>query len=523
MRKSPSGAPPAPDAPPVSVPPRFTSERPVVVIGAGPAGLTAARELVRRGETVIVLERDGQVGGLSKTVVHGGFRFDIGGHRFYTRSTAVLEMWREVLGHEFLRRPRLSRIYYRGRFFDYPLKPLNVLFGLGATESVRVLLSYMWACWRPVRPETSFADWVINRFGRRLYRMFFETYTEKVWGMLPHTIGAQWAAQRIKGLSLASAIRHMLFPPRDGSAARTLVEEFDYPRLGPGMMWEAVAGHVGEGGGDVRTGTGVVAVHHAGGRVHTVEVEREGVRERITVGHVISTMAIRDLFRALVPAPPVSVLDAANRLKYRDFLTVALVLNVPDVFPDNWIYIHDPAVKIGRIQNFKNWSPDMVPDLSQTCLGLEYFCYEGDGLWSMSDADLVLLAKRELVVLGLATEDQVLNGTVVRATKAYPVYDSGFMDALTIIREYADTIANLHLVGRNGMHKYNNQDHSMLTAMLAVRNLFGENHDLWAFNTDDDYQEEAGPVERREAVRGNSLDDVAATQPRVPRPIPGGP
>ncbi|MEQ1728961.1 MAG: NAD(P)/FAD-dependent oxidoreductase [Vicinamibacterales bacterium] len=492
---------------------RVEADRPVVVVGAGPAGLTAAYELVRRQAPVVVCDGDHQVGGLSRTVCQGGFRFDIGGHRFYTKSEPVLEMWREVLGNEFLRRPRLSRIFYRGRFFDYPLKPLNVLFGLGAWESVRVLLSYAWATVHPVRPEVSFADWVSNRFGRRLYRIFFETYTEKVWGIPPSTIGAQWAAQRIKGLSLASAVRHMLFPAR-GKTARTLIEEFDYPRFGPGMMWEAVAERIEAAGGRIRLESWVSALHHADGRIVSVDIERGGQREPVPAGHVISTMAIRDLVNALVPAPPSAVLDAARRLKYRDFLTVALVLDSPDVFPDNWIYIHDESVRVGRIQNFKNWSPEMVPHLRQTCLGLEYFCFEGDGLWSMSDADLVALATRELRQLGLSGTGPVTEGYVVRARKAYPVYDEGYMDALRAVRAYLETFENLQLVGRNGMHKYNNQDHSMLTAMLAVRNLYGEQHDLWALNTDDEYGEE---VQESKAATDGPLREVEGSQPRVPR------
>jgi protoporphyrinogen oxidase len=495
----------------------FTHDRPVVVIGAGPAGLTAAYELIRMQEPVVVVEQSDQIGGLSQTVRYGRFRFDIGGHRFYTKSRVVLDMWREILGADLLRRPRLSRIYYRGCFFDYPLKPLNVLFGLGFGTSIRVLLSYGYAAMRPIRPEVSFADWVINRFGRRLYHIFFETYTEKVWGIPPSTIGAQWAAQRIKGLSLATAVRHMLFPRRSAGKTRTLIEEFEYPRLGPGMMWESVADRVRQAGGDVRMRAGVTGVHHAAGRVDAVEVETPSGPQVLPVGHLISTMAIRDFVAALRPAPPQEVVDAARRLKYRDFLTVALILDVADLFPDNWIYVHDPAVKVGRIQNFKNWSREMVPSDAQTCLGMEYFCFEGDGLWSMADADLVALATRELASLGLASPAQVKDGAVVRARKAYPVYDEGFEDAVRVVSTYVGTFENLQLIGRNGMHKYNNQDHSMLAAILAVRNMYGEQHDLWAVNTDDDYGEEVRSAAPMVEAAAAGLTQVAATQPRVPR------
>ena len=486
-----------------------SSDRPVVVIGAGPAGLTAAYELRRLQVPVTVVEQSGDVGGLARTVRYKGFRFDIGGHRFFTKVGVVRQLWRQMLGGDFLRRPRLSRIYYRGRFFHYPIQPLNALRQLGVITTLQVLASYLWVKICPIEPEDNLEDWVSNRFGRKLYQIFFATYTQKVWGIPPNTIDAAWAAQRIKGLSIKTAIKNMV---GSGPKPRTLIEEFEYPRLGPGMMWETMAQKIREADGHIMMQTSVVAIHHDGSRVHGVDLCTDGRTQTLAAGHVISTMPVRELIRALRPAPPVDVLAAANRLSYRDFLTVALIIEAAALFPDNWIYVHDESVKVGRIQNFKNWSPDMVPDLEKTCLGLEYFCFEHDGLWSMEDNELIALATRELARLGLARADQVVDGAVVRAAKAYPVYDAGYTTALTTVRGYLAALHNLQLVGRNGMHKYNNQDHSMLTAMLAVRNLHGECHDLWSVNVDDEYHEEE---------RGQATEDAGAQfrsrLPAVPR------
>jgi protoporphyrinogen oxidase len=479
---------------------------PVVVIGAGPAGLTAAYELTKRGIPAVVYEADVQVGGLAKTVVYQGFRFDIGGHRFFTKVTAVSDLWHELLGGDLLRRPRLSRIYYRGRYFDYPLKTANVLSNLGLGTSIAVLGSYVRARLAPIRPEVSFEDWVINRFGRRLYDLFFKSYTEKVWGIPCREIGAQWAAQRIKGLSLWTAAISMIRRPPRG-AIKTLIHEFEYPRLGPGMMWEACRDRITSGGNRVELGTRVVELHHDGSRVSGVVVEHDGVRRRQPAGHVISTMPVRELVNRLTPPVAERARAAASRLKYRDFLTVALVVDSPRLFPDNWIYVHDPAVRVGRIQNFKNWSPEMVPDDAVTCLGLEYFCTAGDDLWAMADDELIALGSREMDSIGVLKGARIVDATVLRVHKAYPVYDDGYAAALDEVRSVTDGLSNLQLVGRNGMHKYNNQDHSMLTAQLAVRNLLGEHHDLWAVNADEEYHEEA------------EMRALAASQPLVPRRV----
>ena len=510
MNGSPRVATPAADAavgPPAE--PAGAGGSPVVIIGAGPAGLTAAYELDRAGLDSVVLEKDRVVGGIARTVCHRGYRFDIGGHRFFTKVRAVDRMWREVLGEDFLRRPRLSRILYGGRFFDYPLRAMNVLRGLGLYQSFRVLLSYLKVRVFPRRPEVTLEDWVTNRFGARLYWIFFKTYTEKVWGIPCSEIGADWAAQRIRGLSLTRAVMAALVPGR-GRGIKTLVDAFDYPRLGPGQMWETTRDRLLAGGRTIHLGTDVVAVRHDGRRVTQVVAEGPlGVRE-LAASHVISSMPLRELVEKLDPPPPEKVLKAARALRYRDFLTVALMIDRTDLFPDNWIYIHDVGVKVGRIQNFGNWSPDLVPDSGRSCLGLEYFCFEGDKLWTTSDEDLVALAQREAEKLGLIPAESIFDGAVVRMPKAYPVYDGEYGANLAIIRAYLDRLPNLHPVGRNGLHKYNNQDHSMFTAMLAVRNILGEKHDVWSVNADCDYHEEI-----REDLAARKLADGHIPAPPV--------
>ena len=383
---------------------QVSRQLPVAIIGAGPAGLTAAYELARHGVPVVVFEQDGQVGGLARTVSYHGFRFDIGGHRFFTKVPAVQALWRAMLGPDLLKRPRLSRILYRGKFFDYPLKPLNVLGNLSIWTITSVLCSYASVKLRPIRPELTYEDWVSNRFGRKLFDMFFKSYTEKVWGIPCGRISADWAAQRIKGLSLRSAAMNMLLPGKDRgrSAIKTLIDEFEYPRLGPGMMWERFTDRIIELGGDVRLNTSVVAIKSNGSQVTEIVVERDGHQSSQPVSHVISTMPISTLVRSLEPGVPPRVAAAAKALKYRDFITVAVIVDRATVFPDNWIYVHDDSVRVGRIQNYKNWSPDMVPDERYTCLGLEYFTNEGDDLWQMDDASLLRLAAREIESIGLA-------------------------------------------------------------------------------------------------------------------------
>lgn len=483
----------------------------VVVIGGGPAGLTAAYELTKFNRRPIVLEKRDKVGGLAATENYKGFSFDLGGHRFFTKVEEVSKLWREILPHDFLRRPRLSRIFYRGRFFDYPLKPLNVLTGLGVFQSVLIALSYLrWQLF-PYRREETFEQWVTNRFGKRLYQTFFKTYTEKVWGVPCSELRAEWAAQRIKDLSLKTVLLNMFVKP--GRTIKSLIEEFHYPRLGPGMMWTAVKEEIERRGGVVRLNCDVVGIQRIGTRIDNVVVSCNGREELIPTPHLISSMPITELVKKLVPRPPAEVLRAAERLTYRDFLIVCLVVDQPDLFADNWIYVHDPDIRVARIQNFKNWSPDMVPDPAKTSLGLEYFCAEGDAMWTMPDADLLELGRREVERIGLARSADVQDGCVVRVPKAYPVYDSEYHDCLTTIRTFVDSLENVQTIGRNGLHRYNNQDHAMLTGMLAVRNLvLGQQNDLWSVNADRDYHEEVRDEAGVEVRRAEEILDATLSR-----------
>ena len=464
----------------------ISSDRPVVALGGGPAGLTAGYLVARKGKPVIVLESTDQVGGIARTEVRDGYRFDLGGHRFFTKSKEVDDLWHEILSDEFLRRPRKSRIYWNGKFLEYPLQGMDVIRKLGPVDLSKAFFSYLWAAIKPKRREDTFEEWVCNRFGRWLFNQFFKSYTEKVWGVSTSEIRSEWAAQRIKGLSFFAAAKHAFFGNR-GNKIKSLISEFNYPRYGPGQMWERMRDEIRAHGGDVRLNAPVTRLHVEGGRVR--EVVAGG--ETITPSHVISSLPLRTTVGISTPDAPGEVRDAARGLRYRDFLTVSLVIEGEDLFPDNWIYIHDPSVKVGRIQNFRSWSPWMVPNDTDASIGMEYFCFEGDELWTMGDEDLVELAKREIHELGLARADKVKFGFATRVHKAYPMYDAEYSERVETIRGWLDGIENLQQVGRNGLHRYNNSDHSMLTAMRAIENILaGTHHDIWAVNAESVYHEE---------------------------------
>ena len=487
----------------------------VAIIGAGPAGLTAAYLLTKKGYSVTVIEKDPvYVGGISRTVEYKGFRFDIGGHRFFSKSQEVVDLWNEILPDDFIQRPRMSRIYYEGKFYSYPLRAFEALMNLGILRSTLCMASYLRWKLAPKKHVRSFEDWVVNQFGHKLYSIFFKTYTEKVWGMPCDEMSADWAAQRIKGLSLGAAVLDGLKRslglnkrPNDGMATKTLLETFRYPRQGPGMMWEAARDFVVKGGNRVLMGHALKQMKQDArtGRWRVQATGPDGRLVSINAAHVISSAPMRELAARLDPLP--ATVPQASDLKYRDFLTVALMIRSDDLFPDNWIYIHDSKVKVGRVQNFRSWSPEMVPEDGIACVGLEYFCFEGDGLWSSSDADLIELAKKEMAILGLCKPDDVVDGAVVRQEKAYPVYDDAYADNVKVMREELEVAyPTLHMVGRNGMHRYNNQDHAMMTAMLTVRNIEagGRVYDIWGVNEDAEYHE-AGDEGQRAALASERL------------------
>jgi protoporphyrinogen oxidase len=467
------------------------AEKPTVILGGGPAGLTAGYLLAKKGLPVIVLEAEDQVGGIAKTAVRDGYRFDLGGHRFFTKVKEVDDLWHEIMREEFLERPRMSRIYWRDRkgrakFLDYPLRGPDVMKKLGPVDLTKALFSYLWAAVKPKGKETTYEEWVANRFGRWLFNQFFKSYTEKVWGVPTSEIRADWAAQRIKNLSFFRAAWSAFFGNKDNKVT-SLISKFNYPRYGPGQMWETMTDDIQKLGGQVLLNHRVTQLDFEDDRCVRVHVGDEVFEPSA----VVSSLPLRNAVGMASPHPRSEVLAAAKGMRYRDFLTVAVVLDGDDLFPDNWIYIHDPNVNVGRIQNFRSWSPWMVPDPSKACVGLEFFCFAGDELWETDDEDLVQLGMRELEKLGLARRSQLEFGFVERVPKAYPMYDAEYDKRVSMIRSWLDGLDNYIQVGRNGLHRYNNSDHSMLTAMRAVDNLVdGADHDIWAVNAESVYHEE---------------------------------
>jgi protoporphyrinogen oxidase len=457
------------------------------VLGAGPGGLTAAHVLALRGKRGAVFEAEGTVGGISKTIEHDGYRFDLGGHRFFTKLKAIDRLWNETLGDDFRLCGRRSSIYYRGKYFAYPLVAKDVVPRLGLIESARCAFSYARSrVNRPKNPET-LEEWMTGRFGTRLYDAFFRSYTEKVWGVPGDQIMAEWAAQRIKDFSLFKAMLKIVGLGREHT---TVIERFHYPRLGPGQMWETLARKVEDRGIPVCTNNRCVAVRRDGQRATSIRLERDGNELELPVDAVLSSLALRDLVLMMEPAAPRSVVAAAKKLRYRDFVLVALITTEHEPFHDLWIYLHDPGTLSGRVQNFGAWSPSMVRP-GTTCLGVEYFCFEDDEIWDLSEEAAVARATAELARIGLIDPNKVIDGVKVRVPKAYPMYDHAYRENLPIVRDWIEQLENVKTFGRNGLHRYNNLDHSMWTAMLATLNLLdGTSHDVWSVNTEDEYLEQ---------------------------------
>jgi protoporphyrinogen oxidase len=537
-----------------------------ILIGAGPAGLTAALEFLRRSDVhPIVLETSHEIGGISRTIRHKGNRIDIGGHRFFSKSDRVMNWWMDLMPPEagpdaqhalryqnkqrtlsaprtgatadkndlvMLVRPRKSRIYFLRRFFDYPIKLTgDTLRKLGAVRTIKIGISYLRARVFPRKVEKSLEDFLVNRFGRQLYLTFFKSYTEKVWGVPCESISAEWGAQRIKGLSLTTAVLHFLkkaFASSKGEEIQqkgtetSLIEKFLYPKYGPGQLWEHVADQIRQQGGEILLGWRATRLFVEGDTITAVEAESDtGQRRRFTADYVFSTMPVRELIGAMDTPIPAEVKEVSDGLQYRDFITVGLLVNQLTVreadggpLKDNWIYIQEPDVLVGRLQIFNNWSPYLVSDPSKTWIGLEYFCYETDALWKMDDEDLKKFAIAEVEKIGILRGSDVVDAHVVRVPKTYPAY-FGTYDRFHLIREFLDRFQNLYLVGRNGMHKYNNQDHSMLTAMTAVDNIIGgvrDKNNVWSINTEMEYhEEETKDEERASSAAAKSTDRVKAT------------
>ncbi len=462
----------------------------VVIVGAGPAGLAAGLELVKNGFAVTILEREDMIGGIAKTIQYKGFRFDVGGHRFFTKNKEVNQLWVETLGKDFRRTPRLSRIYYDNKYFKYPIELLDTLRNVGFFVSLTCVASFLRYKVFPIKPEVSFSDWTTNRFGKKLFEMFFKSYTEKVWGISTDKLSAEWAAQRIKGLSLWKAVKHSLLKRQ--TRVKSFIDEFKYPKHGPGMMYEKMAEKIESLGGKILLGHQVTSFKVKEDKVIGVEAInlKNGKRIKSSPDYIISTMPLPQTIKSLSPRV-VALNNIEKKLKFRDFLSVNLVVKKSHVFPDTWIYIHDSRVKMGRIQNFKNWSEYMTSDKLLTPVGCEYFCNQGDRLWSMKDQSLIELAKSELELMNLVKKEEVIDGNVYRMRDAYPVYMGSYQKLIGSARAVLEKYSNLQVAGRGGMFRYNNMDHSILAGLSAARNITGRHYNLWAINEEKEYCEES--------------------------------
>ncbi len=466
----------------------------IAFIGAGPACLTSAYQLAKtQNFDILIFEQDPDfLGGLSKTISYDGYLFDVGGHRFFSKSQTIRKMWEEILPDDMIIRDRKSRIYYNGNFFHYPLRPWEALRSLGPVEAVFCVLSYLKVKLFPISNIKSFEQWVSNQFGKRLFNIFFKTYTEKVWGMKCDEISSDWAAQRIKNLSLSKAVFSSIFKG-SGYNVQSLIEKFHYPRKGPGMMWDSCGEKIKKLGGYIHQGHRVTGLKKVTNDGWILTTKTEENCEEFRADIVVSSTDLSMLVRSINPSVPTHIQNAGKNLKYRDFLMVALVVEDDGtIFDDQWLYIHGPEVKVGRIQNFKSWSPEMVPCPSETCLGMEYFCFEGDDLWKMSEKDVSELAKKELALLGLVEANKVKKVKVVKQRKAYPVYDDAYQEHLKTIKEFINTnYDDLYTIGRNGMHQYNNQDHAMMTGMLVASNIIegSKKYNHWQVNQQAEYLE----------------------------------
>lgn len=452
-----------------------------VILGAGPAGLGAGLELVKNGQEVAILEKDSQVGGLSKTINYKDYYFDIGGHRFFTKNKDVEKLWQDLLSENFIKRKRLSRIYYQKKFFKYPLEPFDALLKVGFNQGLLIGLSYLKTkIFFPfIKKEDNFAQWVSNRFGKRLFETFFKSYTEKLWGISTKDLSADWAAQRIQNLSLWRAIKDSIFK-RKNKKIKTLIEEFNYPIKGPGMMYQKMADGI-KRNGEISLNNEVKEIYYQNNLI----ISANGIK----ADYFISSIPINQFVFGLKPRVPIEILEAAKKLRFRDFVSINLIIDQENIFPDNWIYIQDPEVKLGRIQNFKNWSPALVPDQNKTSLGLEYFCFSGDNFWSSKDKDLINLAKSELEKIGLIKKEKIIEGFVIRVANAYPIYYGNYKEPLKKIIDYLKEFKNMQTVGRQGMFRYNNMDHAIYSGMLAARNILGGNYDIFNINANAEYLE----------------------------------